>query len=520
MSGHREAPAPQGSLTARVATAGAWAFGFRIADRGVGLLRTVILAHLLAPDDFGIFGLTVLALSALDTLSQTGFDEALIQTREEPEPYLSTVWSVQLVRGAGLAIVLVVVAPWLAAFFGEPGATGIFRLVGASALLNGLTNPGVVLFRRDLDFRRQSFLLAGGTVTELVVAVGIALVAPSAWALALGMVARSAGRSFLSYRIHPFRPRLSFDVARFNELHRFGRMVLAQGIVLFLLTQGDDAFVGKVLGTAALAFYQMAYRFSNLVATEIAHVVGSVTFPALAALQEERERLGRALLRSIQLTTLLSLPLAGAILVLAPDFTMAVLGPKWMPMVPAMQILAVFGALRSIGASLGPAYLATARLGVHLAFGLVQLALMVASIYPLSMGWGIQGTSISVTAALAVGVLLNLWAVRGIARVTGGQLFGAIARGLGISVGVVAVSMGARALLEPASAWTSLLVVGTCAVAVGVVLAAAVQRIWGGVPAELFGLVKAVVDPVRHRARRDAAPAGRAEEDTRKDGGA
>ncbi len=490
MSAARETPAPGGTLTSRVVRAGAWAFGFRVGDRGVSLLRTIILAHLLAPDDFGVFGLTVLALSALDTLSQTGFDEALIQTREEPTPYLNTVWSVHIARGTLLALVLALAAPWLASFFGEPGATGIFRLVGLSVLLNGLTNPAVVLFRRDLDFRRQAFLLGGATLTELVVAVGIALVYPSAWALAFGMIARSVARAGLSYRIHPFRPRLSFDRARFADLYRFGRVVFVQGIVLFLLTQGDDAFVGKLLGAAALAFYQMAYRFSNMAATEIAHVVGGVMFPALSELQDDRPRLGRALLRSVELTTSFSLPLAAAILVLAPSFTMAVLGPKWMPMVPAMQVLAVFGALRSVGASVGPAYLATARLGTHLAFGLVQLALVVASIYPLSMRWGIQGTSVSVTAALLVAVVMNVWTARGIAEIERGGMLAALGRGTGVAVGVLVGVWALGRALGPMSAWTTLVALGLAAIAIASALTVLVQRLWGGAVGVLLELVR------------------------------
>jgi O-antigen/teichoic acid export membrane protein len=473
-----------------VVRAGAWAFGFRLGDRGLGFVRTIILAHLLAPADFGVFGLTVLALSALDTLSQTGFDEALIQTREDPGVYLNTVWTVHIVRGAVVALVLAIAAPWLASFFNEPAATGIFRLVGLSVFLNGLTNPGVVLFRRDLDFRRQAFLLAGGSVTELVVAVGIALVVPSAWALAFGMIARSIGRATLSYRIHPFRPRLAFDFARFHELYRFGRVVLLQGIVIFLVTQGDDAFVGKLLGAAALAFYQMAYRFSNLAATEIAQVVGSVTFPALASLQHDRARLGGALLRSIELTTLVSLPLSAATLVLAPDFTMAVLGPKWMPIVPAMQVLAVFGALRSIGASVGPAYLATARLGTHLAFGLVQLAFMVVTIYPLSMRWGIQGTSVSVTAALLVAVVMSVWTVRGIAAIPTGRLLAALGRGTAVAAGIVVGVLAFRRLLGPMSAWMSFVVLGFVSMAIAAGLTVLIQRLWGGVATELFSVVR------------------------------
>src|SRR4030042_4999343 len=98
----------------------------------------------------------------------------------------------------------------------------------------------------------------------------------------------------------------------------------------------------------------MAYRISNMPATEITHVVSQVTFPAYSKIQEDVPRLREAYLRVLQLTTFLSFPLAGLIFVLAPDFTKIFLGGKWMPMVPAMQVLCIFGVTRSIGATMGP----------------------------------------------------------------------------------------------------------------------------------------------------------------------
>ncbi len=481
---------PGPSLTSRVAKAGAWAFAFRIGARSVDLLRTVILAHLLAPSDFGVFGITLLALGAIEVLSHSGFNEALIQTRDAPEPYLDTAFTVQLARGALVALVIIVSAPWVAGFFGEPHAVAIFRLVGLSSLVSGLANPATILFRRDLDFGREVGLQAGETLTELVVAVGVALVAPTAWALALGMFARAAARALISYRIHPFRPHLRFDPARFRELFRFGRVVLLQGVVLFLLTQGDDVFVGKALGAAPLAFYRMAYRFSNLSTTEIGVVVFSVAFPALSSLQHDRARLGRAMLRTLQLTSLASLPLAAGIFVLAPEFTMAVFGQKWMPMVAPMQVLALYGALHSLEAAMGPAYLATARLRSYLSVSLIQLLVMAATMYPLSMRWGIQGTAVSTTLAIALSLVLNVWTVRRAAGVSLGQVLRALRVGVLVSGGFILAVIGVRALLGPLSAWASLCVLGGSGLVAGAAVAFAAHRLWGDLPTELAGLLR------------------------------
>ncbi len=110
-----------------------------------------------------------------------------------------------------------------------------------------------------------------------------------------------------------------------------------------MITQGDDILVGKLLGVSALGFYQLAYKLSNIPAIEIAHATSRVTFPAYSKLQDNLPRLREAYLRVLQLTAFLSFAIAGVILVLASDFTRIALGEKWMPMVPTVQALCIFG---------------------------------------------------------------------------------------------------------------------------------------------------------------------------------
>ncbi len=164
----------------------------------------------------------------------------------------------------------------------------------------------------------------------------------------------------------------------------------------FLVVQGDDIFVGKMLGVTALGFYQMAYLISNLPATEITHVISQVTFPAYSKMQYDLQRLRAAYLDTLQLTAFVSIPIAGGIFILAPEFTEIFLGAKWMPMVPAMQVLVLAGLVRSIQATTGPIFLAVNRPEIEPRWQTVRLLVLIILIYPLSINWGILGTSIAV----------------------------------------------------------------------------------------------------------------------------
>jgi len=140
----------------------------------------------------------------------------------------------------------------------------------------------------------------------------------------------------------------------------------------------------------------MAYLISNLPATEITHVISQVTFPVYSKMQGDIPRLREAYLRILQLTAFLSFPISGLIFVLAPDFTKIFLGERWMPMVQAMQVLCIFGITRSIGATMGPILYSAGKPKIQTKLSSIQLIVMAVIIYPLTIKWGILGSSLAV----------------------------------------------------------------------------------------------------------------------------
>ncbi len=398
-----DTPGPAAGLRARVVRGGFWVFAIRITDRLFRLARTIVLARLLAPADFGLFGIALLAMSALETFSQTGFNAALIQKQGDTKSYLDTAWTIQAIRGIVLALILLVIAPYVAAFFDAPAAKPILQVIGVSVLFQGFTSIGVMYFQKELEFHKQFVYVLSGTLADISVAISAAFLLRSVWALVLGLLAGNLVRMAVSYLIHPFRPRPRLNQKQFKELFGFGKWVLGSSILVFLITQGDDIFVGKLLGVTALGFYQLAYRLSNMPATEITHVISQVTFPAYSKLQDNLPRLREAYLKVLQITVFLSFPIAGLIFVLAPDFTKIFLGQKWMPMVPAMQALAFWGLIRAVGATTGPVFYSVGKPRIATKIQFIELILLVILIYPLTAQYDILGTSLAIVFAGLVG---------------------------------------------------------------------------------------------------------------------
>lgn len=380
---------------------GFWLFGLRIGERLLGLARMVVLARLLAPGDFGLFGIALLAMSVLEALSGTGFNEAIIHRRTDTEQYLGTAWTVHMLRGLLLAVAMFAGAPLVAGFFEEPAAEPLLRVLSVNLLLSGLTNISVVLFQKELDFRRLATIGACGALVDVVVSVAMAFVLRDAWALVYGVLAGNVVRLLLSFLIAPIvRPR--FDAARFRDLAGFGGWVWGANLLHFVANQGDDVVVGRMLGANALGLYRMAFVYAGLPATEITHVLSRVTFPAYAKLSDDRPRLQRGHLRAVQATALISAPLAAGIAVMAPSFVRLVLEPPWEPMVVPLQILAVWGLVRSLSATTGPLFQGLGRPDLITRLVLLKLLVLIAVIFPLTARFGLVGTSLSVVLSAAV----------------------------------------------------------------------------------------------------------------------
>ncbi|HEY8448060.1 MAG TPA: lipopolysaccharide biosynthesis protein [Thermomicrobiales bacterium] len=428
-------------LGSQMLRGGAWTLGLRIATQVVSMIQVVFVARLLAPHDFGLMGVAMLAVGIVDLFTEPGLVKAVTQRRGDVLPYLNTVFTVQLARGIITAIGLLLLAPTIANFFDRPGAEDVVRAMAAFVVVRGLANPAMVLFTREMSFRQGSVVALVGLIVALIVTVPLAYVLRSVWALLLGMIASQASMTVASYVVSSYRPRLEFDRQKLRELTRFGRWITASNISYYALLNGDSILVGKFLGTAPLGLYQFAYRLSNLPATEITRTLAQVCFPAYASIQHDRARLRETYLQVLRATTLLSLPAATALLVVAPDLIAGVMGSQWLPALQAFQVLCAYAASRSVIATTGPLFQGAGWPSVPPLLAVGQLVVLAVVAYPAMQKWDLVG----IAAAVAIANTLAL----AVAMVLAGRLVEARLSGLAVMLwpGIRAAAILGAALL-------------------------------------------------------------------------
>ncbi|MCK4994578.1 MAG: lipopolysaccharide biosynthesis protein [Candidatus Omnitrophica bacterium] len=387
------------SLSRLVVRGGVWSFLLKISQIFLQVIKLIILARVLDPHTFGLFGIALLFTMALETLSQTGFDLALIHKKDNIGTFLDVSWTVAVVRGFVLFSTIYLSAPFVAVFFNVPEALSMMRVIGILPIIQGFNNIGIIYFRKDIEFRKDFFYQMSGILTSFIITLILVVTFKNVWALIFGNLVGGIVRLISGYIIHPFRPRFCLATTKIKELFSYGKWVFATGIMVFLVNSGDDIFVGRVLGVTVLGFYQMAYRISQLPSTEFVKVISAVTFPAYAKLQKNSSKLKKAFLRILNIVAFFAILFSGGIFVFSSDLVNFILTEKWKPIIPIIKLLAFAGLFRALLGTGGPLFMGVGKPKIDFRMNRMRLFVMAICIYPLTILWGVPGTALTIVIA-------------------------------------------------------------------------------------------------------------------------
>jgi PST family polysaccharide transporter/lipopolysaccharide exporter len=169
-------------------------------------------------------------------------------------------------------------------------------------------------------------------------------------------------------------------------------------------------FVGWLLSPVALAYYQYAYRISNAPTTELSQVVAGVMFPAFSKYQTDVDRLRESYLNTVRMVSFIAVPMGIGFAVVTPAFVASAFGSEWLPMVLAMQSLALYGVYRAIGKTMGALWKAVGRPDYITKLSFLKVVVIAVFIYPVTVRWGFTGTAVLILAVnLLVSLPLNLY---------------------------------------------------------------------------------------------------------------
>ena len=271
-------------------------------------------------------------------------------------------------------------------------------MLSVTFLISGFGSVPYTLLSRELDFRRRVIPDLTAQIVGSAVAIWLAFHGAGAWALVWREVIRTTLATALVWLVSSYRPRLRFNPAVARELFSYGKHIVASQSLIFLITNVDNAIVGRYAGATSLGYYQTSYNLSNLPATQVTGVVNQVMFPTFAKLAGgDRSQLGRIrasfYLTTVRYITWLTVPLAAAMIFYAGDFFLGIYGRTWAPAVLPLQLLAIYGLIRSVAANMGSIFRGLGKPQWLTYIAAWRLITMLVALYPVTIRWGITGVA-------------------------------------------------------------------------------------------------------------------------------
>lgn len=384
---------------------------FKLIERGLGFISTLILARLLVPGDFGLVAMATSFIALIELMGAFGFDISLIRLEKAERLHFDTAWTLNVAVGSIMAVLMLATAIPLAHFYNEPRLPPVVFVLALGSIATSVENIGVVEFRRNLEFGREFRFQLAKKVASFAITVPLAFMLRSHWALVAGMLAGRIASSAWSYVVHPYRPRFALRAAR--DLIAFSKWLLLNNFLFFLKERGTDFIIGRIAGRSPLGLFNVGYEIANLPTTQLVAPINRAAFPGYAKVANDGNALRAGFLDVIAVVTLFAVPAGIGIAAIAPLACEVLLGPKWLDAIPIIEIVAVHGAITALQSNGFAVYLAIGRadLATHITTGYVLMLLPLSA--ALTIWDGIRGAAwaclitAAVFAPINYGVLLR-----------------------------------------------------------------------------------------------------------------
>lgn len=388
-----EAPEPRPGLAVMAARGVAWTGGGQILRQIIQIAGQLVLARMLAPQDFGLLGMAMFFIGIGQLIADFGVGSAIVQSQTRDSLTLSSCFWVNMALVAVLAAVMAVVAPLIGNFYQRPDLTPLVAALSLNLVLSGLLVMPFALLARDLRFAHTARAQVLGSLMGALSAVALAWSGAGVWALVAQPLVGSTTTLLAAWWSHRWLPQLAFSWPAIAPLARFSFALLGTNLVGYGNRNIDSLLIGRFLGAGPLGVYAMAIQIMLYPLQQISSVIVRVLFPTLVQIKDDLPRLRGAYLKAVSTIALVTFPLMSGLFAAADDFVLVVFGPTWSGMTPVLKVLCWVGLMQSVGTTVGTIYLSTGNPKVAFRVSLLAAPALAGGI-ACGLPWGIQGVAL------------------------------------------------------------------------------------------------------------------------------
>lgn len=367
----------------------AWTGAAKWAIQLFAWTSTIVVARILAPSDYGLFGMATLYLGLVALISEFGLGQAVVVMREMPHYHICQLNTLSIMFGGVLFALSCGAAVPLGHFFHAARLPAVIVVMSLSFLVTGAQVVPDALLQRELRFRLLASFDTFRAVVQAISTIVLACLGFGYWSLALGGLAGVVVGGVLLMAFSPCAlawPRLS----EINRALRFSSDVLGSRVAWYAYANSDFMVAGRRLGQSALGAYTIAWTIASTPVEKVTNLVTRVTPAFFSAVQHDKLELQRYLMRITEGLALLTFPASFGMALVADQFVLCVLGTKWAAAIVPLRLLAILAALRSI-TTVFPSILNARRHSRFVMWNTVFAAAIFPAAFFLSSRWGTTG---------------------------------------------------------------------------------------------------------------------------------
>lgn len=373
----------------------------------------IVLARLLSPHDFGLVAMVTVVTGVYGLFTSAGLSTATVQKADITDQQISALFWINVLIGVAFAILCVLTAPALVAFYREPRLTGIAIALAAGFLFTGLGVQHIALLQRQLRYPELTVIETSSQLISSALGIGMALYGLGYWALvaaAISAPAITTACAWVTVKWRPGRPGWSGEIRR---MILYGGTVTLNGLVVYIGYNLEKFLLGRFWGADVLGLYGRAYQLISVPTDYLNGAIGSVAFSALSRLQGETATFKSYFLRGYTLAVSLTIPVTIFCAVFAREIILLLFGEAWLAAAEIFRLLAptvlIFGIINPLAWLL----LSVGLQGRSLRISLV-IAPLVITAYLLGLPYGPNGVAASYSIAMSLWVAPHvLWCIKG-----------------------------------------------------------------------------------------------------------
>ena len=322
----------------KISSAVLWKLLERFGVQGSQFVLQLILARILDPDHYGVLSLMVIFTTLANVFIQTGFNTALIRTKDVTEEDYSSVFWVTLGIAGVLYGAIFLSAPVIGEFYQMPDIVAPLRVLALMLFPGALNSIQLAKISREMDFRKVFFSNLSGIIIAGVAGIVIALMGGGLWALVVQTMLNVFVVCVVMSGTSGLKLRFVCNFGRVRMLFAFGWKLLASGLLDTLYQELRSLVIGKKYDSGTLGYYNRGKNFPQFIITAVNGTVQSVMLPAMSAQQDDHAQVMTLTRSSIMISAYILFPLMAGLAGVANALVELLLTEKWLPCVPYMQI--------------------------------------------------------------------------------------------------------------------------------------------------------------------------------------